>query len=195
MLEKKEYLSVKGYDWFVQNHELYSTELNEHYLKLQCISYWVVFIPIACCLFMNSCLKHLHILLTDPVCQYFLSESVPLAISLLPVDLVCSCVRIALQLESIPCEVVAGLFWLSNMVVGDTTHQQDEMLPFCSSQCLNVLRCCFQKEGYADIVMSLLQGPVFREIQLVEKILSNDPVLLHPCEMEADSPGVCMIVV
>ena len=34
MLEKKEYLSIKGYEWFVQNHELYSIELKEHYLKL-----------------------------------------------------------------------------------------------------------------------------------------------------------------
>ena len=149
---------------------------------------------LACCAFLTSCMKHFQTIFSGPTLQYILNDSTPLPISLLSVDLLCSCVQIALQMENIPCEIITGLFWILEEVKGIEKESRDIMFPFCSSHCLTTLRQECLTAGIDSIAMQLLQHPVYREIQTMETILQdNDPVLFHQYEENADLPTVCKI--
>ena len=137
-------------------------------------------------------MKHFQAIFSGSSLQYILNDSTPLPISLLSVDLLCSCVQIALQMENIPCEIIAGLFWIFEEVKGISKENHDIMFPFCSSHCLTILRQECLNAGLDGIAMHLLQHPVYREIQTMETILQdNDPVLFHQYEENADLPAVC----
>ena len=139
-------------------------------------------------------MKYFQTLFSGSALQYILNDSTPLPISLLSVDLLCSCVQIALQMENIPCEIIAGLFWIFEEVKGISKESHDMMFPFCSSHCLSIFRQECLTAGIDSIAMQLLQHPIYREIQIMESILQdNDPVLFHQYEENADLPTACRI--
>ena len=127
--DTKEFQSIKGYEWLVQNHEKYQTEIVDHYLKLEC-SHDIYQLYIASFLLLDSAMSHLS--------EVFQTIVPPL--DLLPVDLLCSCVSLSLQLQNLPYTVIAGLKWMEDLILGHKSAHKEEIQRYCSSNCLELLR-------------------------------------------------------
>lgn len=88
------------------------------------------FLGIACYLLLDSALKQLS--------EFLVPLSAPL--DLLPVDLLCSCVSLSLQLHNLPFAIVVGLKWMADTILGCESPHKDEVAKYCSSDCLELLR-------------------------------------------------------
>lgn len=139
-------------------------------------------------MFLNSALQQFSTLFADSVLPYFTNDATPLAIAILPVHLLCACIRVSLQMGSLPCEVIAGLRWLSDEINGKRPDNRT-ILPLCSSQCFSILQSRFVECDYEAAVMMLLQGPLRRETRCISSVLSDpSPVLFHQSDADPDLP-------
>ena len=90
---------------------------------------------------------------------------------------------------SLPCEVIAGLRWLSDEINGKRPDNRG-ILSFCSSRCFSVLQSRFVECDYEAAVMTLLQGPLRREMRCIASVLSDpSPVLFHQSDADPDLPS------
>lgn len=95
---------------------------------------------------------------------------------------------------SLPCEVIAGLRWLSDEINGKRPDNR-AILSFCSSQCFSILQSRFVECDYEAAVMTLLRGPLRREMQCIASVLSDSsPALFHQSDADPDSPSTRLII-
>ena len=149
-----------------------------------------VFLRIACYLLLDSALKQLP--------QFLVPFSAPL--DLLPVDFLCSCVSLSIQLQTLPFAMIIGLKWMTDTILGCESLHKDELAPYCASNCLEQLRemctpystfrlsSCFA----VSVIDGMLHGPVWREYQAYQSVCrassSLQSFLFHKSEEEAHLP-------
>lgn len=115
-------------------------------------------------------------------------------------DLLCSCVSLSIQLQSLPFAMVVGLKWMADTILGCESPHKDEVAKYCSSSCLEQLRTiCAPFSAFflcvLDVVSTIdgmLRGPVWREYQAYQSVCrvssSLRSFLLHKFEEEAHPP-------
>lgn len=192
---------MKGYDWFVLNHEQHREVIAEHYSTVLCLSLCGSS-RVASCSFLNSVVANAPTLLDESIIDQCADASLPLDLALYPVHLLCSAFTVAFQLQSVPSNIIAGMQVMSDAILGHGTEGQDQLSPFCCSGSVSVLRTqllpyrtlrcgCLSPDS---AIYRLIKGPVNRQFRLLQTVRDSDekdPVLWYQCETAAHSPQEC----
>lgn len=131
-------------------------------------------------------------LMTQDVQDYFLNVGTPISVAYLPFQLLSGCIGIAIQMERIPCEIVVGLKWMSDLIVGKEIQNQSGMV-FCSKNCLDCFRTRLPSlESFVQQFLEIRVNPCFQQEQTLYAD-SDNSILWHPCESNPHSLEECFL--